>query len=67
MHDGSITTLDAAVQHYRTGIHTSPTVDPLVASGITMTDSDKSDIISFLGTLTDSTFVQNKLFAEPAK
>ena len=67
MHDGRLKTLEEVVEHYRTGIYTSATTDPLVAAGISMTDDDKKDIVSFLKTLTDSTFINNKLFAEPAK
>ncbi len=67
MHDGRIATLDAAVEHYRTGVYASATTDPIVEGGIKMSDNDKKDLVSFLETLTDSTFVNNKLFAEPAK
>ena len=67
MHDGRIATLAEAVEHYRTGVAAMPTTDALVAGGISMSDQDKKDIISFLETLTDSTFITNPLFAEPAK
>jgi len=67
MHDGSIASLEDAVEHYRTGVFVSATTDPLVAGGIVMTEADKKDLVSFLNTITDSTFVTNKLFAEPAK
>ena len=65
MHDGRFITLDAAVEHYRTDIMVSPTLDPLLTSGIVMTDADKQDIISFLKTLTDMEFVKDKRFFEP--
>ncbi|GAA4460709.1 cytochrome c peroxidase [Nemorincola caseinilytica] len=67
MHDGRIKTLEDVVEHYRTGVAASPTTDAAVAGGINMTDQDKKDIVSFLKTLTDSTFISSKLFAEPAK
>jgi cytochrome c peroxidase len=67
MHDGRFTTLDAVLEHYRTGVVATATTDPLLSSGITLTTEEKNDIIIFLGTLTDSTFIKNKLFAEPAK
>lgn len=66
MHDGRIATLEGVVEHYRTGIYASPTTDPLVAGGISMTDQDKADIVAFLKTLTDSAFLKNPIFAETA-
>lgn len=65
MHDGRIQSLEECVDHYSTGIHASATTDPLVAGGISLTAAEKSDVVSFLKTLTDSTFIHNKLFAEP--
>lgn len=65
MHDGRFTTLDAVLDHYRSGITPSATLDPLLANGISMTDNEKADIISFLKTLSDSIFVKDSRFAEP--
>lgn len=65
MHDGRFTTLDAVVEHYRTGIYQSPTLDTALTNGISMTDSDKADVISFLQTLTDTSFVHDSRFAQP--
>ena len=65
MHDGRITTLDAAVERYRTGIVNTPTLDPLLAGGISMTDGDKQAIVAFLKTLTDTVFISDPRFAEP--
>lgn len=65
MHDGRIQTLEDCVEHYRTGVHASATTDELVSGGVVMTDLEKDDVVSFLKTLTDSTFIHNQLFAEP--
>jgi cytochrome c peroxidase len=65
MHDGRIATLEGAIEHYRTGVYPSATTDPVLGTGISMSDDEMKDIILFLGTLTDSTFLNNKLFAEP--
>lgn len=65
MHDGRFQTLDAAVEHYRTDITPSATLDTLLTNGIQMTDNDKADIISFLKTLTDTTFTKDKRFSQP--
>lgn len=67
MHDGRLSTLSAVLDHYHTGVLASPTTDPLVSGGINLTAENKKDIISFLETLTDSTFIKNPLFAEPSK
>ncbi len=67
MHDGKVKTLDDVVEHYRTGIYSSPTLDPSLATGIAITDNEKHDLVNFLKTLTDSTFIKNPLFAEPVK
>jgi cytochrome c peroxidase len=65
MHDGRFNTLDAAVEHYRTDIYHSPTLDTLLTNGISMSDQDKQDIISFLLTLTDTTYVHDSRFSDP--
>ena len=65
MHDGRFETLEAVIEHYRTGITPSATLDPSLTAGISMTDMDKQDIISFLKTLTDTTFTKDKRFADP--
>ena len=65
MHDGRINNLDGVLEHYRTGITPSPTLDSTLTSGITMSDQDKLDIISFLQTLTDTTFTHDVRFKEP--
>ncbi len=67
MHDGRVRTLEDAVEHYRTGVYATVTTDPLVKDGINLTDDDKKDIVAFLKTLTDSTFINNPLFAEPGQ
>lgn len=65
MHDGRLYTLDAVVEHYRTGIAPSSTLDPLLAAGINMTDSEKDDIVAFLKTLTDRDLIKDKRFSQP--
>lgn len=64
MHDGRFTTLDAVLEHYRTGIVISTTLDPALTGSIQMTDQQKEDLIAFLKTLADETFVRDKRFAE---
>jgi cytochrome c peroxidase len=37
MHDGCFNTLGQCINHYRTGVQQSATLDPLLATGITLT------------------------------
>lgn len=57
MHDGRIGTLREAVEHYRSGIQRSGSLDPNLAKhaapGIPLSDSDVEALIAFLKTLTD--------------
>lgn len=61
MHNGSIQTLEAVVEHYNSGgknhKHKSPFIKPLM-----LTEQEKQDIVAFLKTLTDHTFVNNQRF-----
>lgn len=65
MHDGRLYTLDAVVEHYRTGITLSSTLDPLLTAGINMTEGEKDDIVAFLKTLTDRDLIKDKRFSQP--
>jgi len=65
MHDGRFYTLDAVLEHYRTGIAGYPNLDPALTGGIAMSDQDKTDIIAFLKTLSDNVFIKDKRFSEP--
>jgi len=57
MHDGRFGTLREAVEHYRSGIQRSGSLDPNLAKhaapGIPLSDSDVEALIAFLKTLTD--------------
>ena len=65
MHDGRFNTLHQCINHYRTGVQSSATLDPSLAGGITLTDAETNDIYFFLKTLTDSTFLKDPRFAQP--
>jgi cytochrome c peroxidase len=60
MHDGRFATLEAVLDHYRSGIERSPTLDPNLAKhpapGIPLSDADAEALIAFLKTLSDSKF-----------
>ncbi|HMR93573.1 MAG TPA: cytochrome c peroxidase [Chitinophagaceae bacterium] len=63
MHDGRFNTLSQCINHYRTGVQISPTLDPLLASGIALTDDEARQIALFLRTLTDSSFITNPRYS----
>ena len=65
MHDGRFNTLAQCMNHYRTGVQQSPTLDPLLTNGIQLTNADVSDLSVFLRALTDSTFIKDPRFAKP--
>jgi len=67
MHDGRFATLSEVLDHYNSGGERSPNLDPFIrfGQGLGLTDEQKSDIIAFLHTLTDSTFLTNPELADP--
>ena len=69
MHDGRFQTLEEVVDFYSEGLQFSESIDPLMKNvqrgGIQLTAQEKSDLIAFLHTLTDTTFTNNPDFANP--
>jgi cytochrome c peroxidase len=69
MHDGRFQTLEEVIDHYNEGIKESSTADPTVLNtkdtGLFLTDQDKEDLINFLKTLTDDTFLNNEAYKTP--
>jgi len=64
MHDGRFRNLNQVLDHYEKGIVASPTLDPLLQNGIKLSAQQRTDLLAFLGTLNDSTFVRDKRFEE---
>ncbi|MFO0321369.1 MAG: cytochrome-c peroxidase [Bacteroidota bacterium] len=64
MHDGRFTTLEACLNHYTNGIIVSSTLDPQLIGGIALSNQEKSDIVQFLKTLTDTKFLTDRRFSE---
>jgi cytochrome c peroxidase len=52
------------IQHYRSGIVQSPTLDPLLANGIPLTGTEEDAVVTFIRTLSDSTFLGNPRFRQ---
>jgi cytochrome c peroxidase len=76
MHDGSIATLEAVLDHYAAGGrtiesgphagvgHDNPNKDPLIA-GFSLSQRDRADLIAFLESLTDEEVRHDPRFANP--
>jgi len=69
MHDGRFATLEEVLDFYSSGIQlNSPNLDVnILAHGaqLNLTEQQKSDIIAFLHTLTDQSFLTNPAFKSP--
>ena len=69
MHDGRFETLDEVLDFYSEGVHDTPFTDPLIEfayqGGVQLTEEEKDQIIAFLHTLTDTTFMHNPAYANP--
>lgn len=76
MHDGRFSTLEEVINFYNEGPKISPTVDDLMIAkangrladpnkghwGLGLTEAQKSDLLSFLLALSDSSFINNPSF-----
>jgi cytochrome c peroxidase len=65
MHDGRFNTLAQCLNHYRTGVQQSQSLDPLLTNGISLTNTEATNIALFLRTLTDSSFLKDPRFSKP--
>ena len=64
-HDGRFYSIGAVIDHYRSGVVVTATTDPLVKNKISVSDEEKLDLLSFLRTLTDTTFLKDVRFSKP--
>jgi cytochrome c peroxidase len=68
MHDGRFQTLEEVVEHYNSGGKASATVDPLmkhVGTGLNLSTQEKADLVAFLKTMTDTSFINDARFRSP--
>ena len=65
MHDGRFKTLTQVINNYMGGIQQSATLSPKLKKGISFSEMEKSDLISFLYTLTDTAFLHSKIHNSP--
>jgi cytochrome c peroxidase len=64
MHDGRFATLDEVLDHYNSGGHRQKNTDPLIRP-LGLTAAQKQDLLAFLETLVDTTFLQNPDHSSP--
>ncbi|MBL0111383.1 MAG: hypothetical protein IPP42_11180 [Saprospiraceae bacterium] len=64
MHDGRFKTLEEVIDHYDSGGFLAENKNPFIRK-LKLTPGQKQDIIAFLHTLTDSSFVQNPDLRSP--
>ena len=78
MHDGSLATLDDVLDHYARGgtlTASGPNAGDgkdnpnksLFLRGFTLTAQERQDVLEFLRSLTDSEFIRDSRFSDPAK
>lgn len=73
MHDGRFSSIEQVLDHYNEHIRQSPTLSSFLidvsnkkgGKTLLLTNSEKSNIISFLSMLTDSAFITNPEFSNP--
>ncbi len=71
MHDGRFNNIEEVLEHYNSKVKYSVTLDekmkqmPDNKPGIPMSREEKDAVIAFLHTLTDNSFLKNKLFEAP--
>jgi cytochrome c peroxidase len=70
MHDGRFSTLEAVIDHYNTGVQQSATMDELLQynvqpGGLQLSAQDKADLVAFLQTLSDPSFLANQAYRSP--
>lgn len=65
MHDGRFWKLTDVLKHYVSGMQQGGTLDPNLNGGVTLSAEEQAHVVSFLNTLTDTTFIKNPQFAQP--
>lgn len=66
MHDGRFKTLEEVLDNYSKGGHNIENENVNIAA-FPLTEQNKQDMIAFLKTLTDTSFIQNPAFSNPFK
>ena len=64
LHDGRINFPRNVLKFYETGVNQSATLDTLLTNGIQLTQTEEDNLVEFLRTLSDSTFLNNARFRQ---
>lgn len=74
MHDGRFATLEEVINFYSDGLKGSRTLDPIMQKfdrvergGLKLTAQQKKELLAFLNTFTDSSYISNPAFENPFK
>lgn len=65
MHDGRFISIQQCINHYRFGVQSGPTLDPLLRQGLAISNAQADQLMAFLKTLTDSTLITDRRWARP--
>ena len=71
MHDGRFSSLEEVIDHYSTGIQDHPTLQNFLRDNngnpvkYNFTDEEKTALVSFLNTLTDTQFITDEKYSNP--
>jgi cytochrome c peroxidase len=65
MHDGRFLSIQQCINHYRFQVQNSATLDPLLRQGITLSNEQVDQLMTFLKTLTDTSFITDRRLARP--
>jgi cytochrome c peroxidase len=63
-HDGRMSFFRMMLQHYRFNVNGSPSLDPLLTNGISLTNAEEDQVVAFIRTLSDTAFLNNPRFRE---
>jgi cytochrome c peroxidase len=70
MHDGRFSSLEEVIDFYDHGMHKVNNLDPVMSlpaknNGLQLNAIEKKQLIAFLKTFTDSTFISSPKYANP--
>ena len=65
MHDGRFATIEEVLDFYNEGIHFADNLDENLLPPLNLSPAMKADLIAFLKTMTDTTFINNPAFKNP--
>lgn len=71
MHDGRFESLEEVVEFYSTGVRANPNLSSVLQTGgglprrLNFSDQAIEDLVAFMNTLTDDTFLTMQLFSDP--